>query len=129
MTKPDYEKLIEDEKIVGGYNSFPPNMKKVTMKEFVQSKFFHWDAKKSDWRQVTEKHPIFNPKGGFFHLMIFWYYDGTYVAMHDDFWAGTIDYYNGCICEHDNEAVTIGRCLTRYTCKKCGFVEEVDSSD
>jgi len=33
-------------------------------------------------------------------------------------------------CVHDlGNATNIGRCLTRYTCKKCGKVEEWDSSD
>ena len=32
-------------------------------------------------------------------------------------------------CEHSFHSVEVGRCLTRNACKKCGFVETVDSSD
>lgn len=34
-----------------------------------------------------------------------------------------------CTCEHVIEEVRIGRCLHRWTCKKCGWSAEVDSSD
>lgn len=30
---------------------------------------------------------------------------------------------------HDYEREQVGRCRTRYTCKKCGKVKEIDSGD
>ena len=32
-------------------------------------------------------------------------------------------------CHHERKSQNIGKCLTRYTCEKCGFTYVVDSSD
>lgn len=32
-------------------------------------------------------------------------------------------------CEHEYAQETLGRCYNGYTCKKCGYYYEVDSSD
>ena len=32
-------------------------------------------------------------------------------------------------CEHEYAQETVGRCLTQYTCRYCGYSYEVDSSD
>lgn len=32
-------------------------------------------------------------------------------------------------CEHEYAQETLGRCYNKYTCKKCGYSYEVDSSD
>ena len=36
---------------------------------------------------------------------------------------------DGTPCTHEYESKTIGRCLTRYTCKHCGSYHDIDSSD
>jgi hypothetical protein len=32
-------------------------------------------------------------------------------------------------CAHEYETKNVGRCLTQYTCKKCGLTQTIDSSD
>ena len=51
-------------------------------------------------------------------------------------WEGTrtmnikyIPYKCKCKCDHDWNEVTIGRCLHKWTCTKCGVQITVDSSD
>lgn len=34
-----------------------------------------------------------------------------------------------CECQHEFDEVSVGRCLHRWTCKKCGVSQVVDSSD
>ena len=36
---------------------------------------------------------------------------------------------NGNPCRHEYKSFTIGRCLTRYTCVKCGYEYVIDSGD
>ena len=32
-------------------------------------------------------------------------------------------------CWHEYESKTVGNCLTKYTCKKCGWAKTIDSGD
>ena len=36
---------------------------------------------------------------------------------------------DGTPCKHEYTSATVGRCLTRYTCKHCGSSYEIDSGD
>lgn len=36
---------------------------------------------------------------------------------------------DGTPCVHEYTSATIGRCLTRYTCKHCSFTYDIDSGD
>ena len=36
---------------------------------------------------------------------------------------------DGTPCKHEYTSATVGRCLTRYTCKHCGSSHEIDSGD
>jgi len=36
---------------------------------------------------------------------------------------------DGTPCKHEYTSQTVGRCLTRYTCKHCGSSHEIDSGD
>lgn len=40
-----------------------------------------------------------------------------------------IEYYTWGACQHEFKDKTIGNCLNRYTCTKCGKAYDVDSSD
>jgi hypothetical protein len=121
----DYKYTDEEiEEVIGNYNSFPPNMEEIGEKEFAQSMFFVYDGVREFRQPIKEFNKLFIGS-----LRIWWFFDKTYIALYNDFWYGKVHYYRGWICKHDYEGVTIGRCLTKYTCKKCGFVHEVDSSD
>ena len=36
---------------------------------------------------------------------------------------------DGTPCRHEYTSATVGRCLTRYTCRHCGSSHEIDSGD
>lgn len=36
---------------------------------------------------------------------------------------------DGTPCKHEYTSATVGRCLTRYTCKHCSYSYEIDSGD
>lgn len=36
---------------------------------------------------------------------------------------------DGTPCKHEYTSATVGRCLTRYTCRHCGSSHEIDSGD
>lgn len=36
---------------------------------------------------------------------------------------------DGTPCLHEYDVATTGRCLTRYTCRHCGFLYTIDSGD
>lgn len=127
MKEPNYVKLVKDEKTVGGYNDLPPNIREISEKEFAQSMFFSYSPIHIDHRQVTRGAEKFVK--GLFQIQIYWFHNGSYVALHNDFWGGKIRFFVGEICQHEVEGVNVGNCLNRYTCTKCGYEYTVDSSD
>lgn len=36
---------------------------------------------------------------------------------------------DGTPCKHEYTSASVGRCLTRYTCKHCGVSHDIDSGD
>ena len=70
---------------------------------------------------------------------LYFFHDGTGVAMMDDYWAGKIHYF-AFGCDHKYRQVygeeatklglrPIGLCETAHYCDKCGDKMVVDSSD
>lgn len=76
-------------------------------------------------------------------ITFFVFYDGTGVAFSHDYWtayyetkgretegrAAPMQWYRFARCEHTIERTKLGNCYYRHTCTKCGFSEEVDTSD
>jgi hypothetical protein len=122
--KQELIKLFGDDykKVIGDYNDYPPNMKEITLKEFVQGKFFIYDGIK----EFRQPHKDSQYQGS---IRIFWFYDKTGIILKENFWEGTIQYFECAVCEHQYTEKSIGNCLHEYTCIKCGFKHEVDSSD
>lgn len=56
------------------------------------------------------------------------YYFPTCAFAVSDIGKGDIKYWK-IGCEHEWEEETVGHCLHKFTCKKCGFVMTQDSSD
>jgi len=117
---------LEDEKIVGGYNDLPPEFKEISEKEFAQSMFFSYSPMKVEFRQARL---IKDSEMHLQSMRIYWFYNYTYIVIWNDYWAGKVHFAKGQLCEHAFECKNLGRCLNKYTCKKCGFTEEIDSSD
>ena len=54
----------------------------------------------------------------------------TFGSSKDSKWKlDKTRYFKYQACKHEFTGRSVGRCITEYTCKKCGFVQVVDSSD
>lgn len=132
-------KLIRSENINFGDNRLlPPNFREISEEEFSQSKFFQYTQEYREFRQVhvcqlnNEQKQIFKelfPKKEYVDMSINWYADNTGIILINDYWEGKVRYFQCSLCEHEYEKINIGRCLNKYTCKKCLMIKEVDSSD
>lgn len=126
------------------YNGCPPGFREITIQELVQkTNFFCYSPDYVEHRQIIEGE-WFEQEGRetMLGITIFWYWDGTGVALHGDYYAEmdiphcakehTGQYLRAflCGCDHEYDHVSNdGRCLNTYRCKVCGHVKQVDSSD
>lgn len=101
------------------YGELPPNFKEITDEEFSKSIFFTYSSVREDWQRVGDT-----------TYKIFWFHNGRCFAISEN-WKDSkkLRYWEGCLCEHEFERTNLGRCFNRYDCKKCGYSEEIDSSD
>lgn len=101
-----------------------------------------------DWREITEKEfaqgqfRIFTWVKGIenrFNGTLFWFYDGTGVAICTDYWGGKVKYY-AFGCDHKYVELLpeeckirgiehLGRCYHVDECQKCKRISTRDSSD
>jgi hypothetical protein len=116
---------LDDEKIVGGWNDLPPCFKRISQKAFAQSQFFTYSPVKTEFRQVRG----LSEDGSLTNIWIYWFSGYSYVVVWADFWSGKIFYGKGQLCEHDFKILESRMCYCRSKCQKCGYVEEIDSSD
>lgn len=113
------EEIYHAEKY-GEFNDAPPGWHEISEKKFSQSMFFIYSPEKIEYRQIQTKDKMISAHLFFFH-------DGTGVAMESDSWKGKI-YYYAFGCDHEYSETTIGNCLHKIKCSKCGHEEIVDSS-
>jgi len=120
----------------GSDHTLPPNFEEITEAEFSQSKFFVYTPNFCEYRQITKKEDYERFTWGeskrsySFSLRLFYFYDGTGVAMAHDYWAKKVRYFKFAKCHHKNKSQrNVGNCLNEYTCGDCGFKETIDSSD
>jgi hypothetical protein len=64
--------------------------------------------------------------GGF--AVLYDYNARDWKAKEDKPGSKSVRYFKWVACEHDFVEKNIGNCLHRYTCKKCGYSYDVDSS-
>jgi hypothetical protein len=100
-----------------GCDALPNGWAEITAAEFAQSIFFRYSPQAIAWSRTAEG-----------DARLFFMHNDTGFALIGDYHAKTMRIFKFG-CEHSFDGVEVGRCLTRYTCKKCGFVETVDSSD
>lgn len=122
-------------------NCPPPHFKELTEKEFAQSLFFTYDALKTEYRQIMPgalldenstdvKPPMCNGRPTMMALKMFWFHGGQGIGMTNDYWNGKVRYFKFAECEHTMQHTKcLGNCYNEYTCSKCGYRQEVDSSD
>ncbi|KVU48179.1 hypothetical protein WK69_10740 [Burkholderia ubonensis] len=100
-----------------GCDTLPNGWTEITWEEFAKSKFFWYTPIATGWLRTT----IGNAR-------LFFMHDRVSFAMIGDHSGGTVKVFQFG-CKHDMKSETVGNCLHRYTCTKCGFSEVVDSSD
>jgi hypothetical protein len=134
-------KVTHDDEYIGVANEFnhaPEGWREITEKEFAQSLFFSYAPDKTDHRQIfyINGKPIDGPCISAF---LYYFYDGTGVALSNDFWGGKVHYYHFG-CEHNYVEISVQECQKRgifhagncyhvSECSKCGRIDSVDSSD
>jgi len=123
-----------------GYNSAPPNFKEIDENTFMHRFDSYGCGTKQEFRQIWQGKGLKGKlekefQNSIMSIHLFWYIDGTGMGIYvDREYSDRFNYkYKGryfsfCLCEHDYNSVSIGPCLTRNICKKCGYANEVDSS-
>lgn len=98
------------------------DFKKINEEELAQSMFFKYSPEFISFSQIKHEDKFYN-------FYLYWFHDNTFIAFSNDYWEGKVKYYKGG-CEHPNFTETkIGNCLHLRECTKCGYKEEIDSSD
>jgi hypothetical protein len=123
------------------YNEFPRGWAEITQKDFTQGPMFRYMPRYVEPRQMYAVQPETGLRGGkMTDATLYWFEDGTGVAMVSDFWKGTIRYFAfGCKHEYKDlpqkECASripaiyhAGRCYSVSECKKCLHILAVDSS-
>lgn len=133
-------KLQEHEERFGSYNDLPPNWREITEAEFVKGKFFSQSPEKTEFRQLTKADIKSEKDTPLVNAHLYFFHDGTGVALMDDHWAGKLRYFAfGCDHKyrevHGKELQELGfqgglfACEHAYYCDKCSDKMVVDSSD
>lgn len=131
--------LKEHEKTFGGYNDTPPGWREISEKEFVQGQFFRSSPEKTEFRQLMRGNVTSERGTSLLNARLYFFHDGTGVAMMDDHWAGKIRFF-AFGCDHKYQEVHgqtardlgfgfTGNCQHAYICEKCGHKYMTDSSD
>jgi hypothetical protein len=136
----------------GGYNDAPPGWREVTEEGFAKSLFDTYDPAMIENRQFVLPEDEGHDGATYQSVKLFWYYDGTGVAIVTNFWGGqryrkddgwekgqhVRFFLFG--CEHEYRELGADECRERgirhegmcwhvSLCEKCGHVESRDSSD
>ena len=124
------------------YNDPPIGLRRITEKDFVQGKFFMYNPMFIEHRQIYVKSKedlTGDRKGIMIDMILYWFHDGTGVAMHRDYSGGKVEYF-AFGCKHEYRELSQdqcrvrgihhwGRCYHVYECKLCDYIDAVDSSD
>lgn len=100
-----------------GCDVLPHGWTEITWDKLAKSQFFRYAPIATGWSRT---------KLG--DARLFFMHDQIGYALIGDYHAGTVKVFRFG-CEHAMKSETVGNCLHRYTCTKCGFSEVVDSSD
>ena len=122
----------------GGYNDTPPGWREISEKEFVKGKFFTHSPEKVEVRQLRDAGVKAESGSPLINARLYFFHDGTGVAMMDDHWAGKIRFF-AFGCDHKYQEVygqtardlglqATGNCQHAYICEKCGHHMIVDTS-
>lgn len=103
-----------------------PNVTEMTAKQFARSAFFSECIAGRIYRSGVPD-PV-NPEKTI-TIMGWWYGDGKWIGLSHDYWAGTVRYWHGFLCEHQYRSLPQRwNCYHEAICVKCGHYDAYDSS-
>lgn len=130
LTAPDKEHVAK----FGGFNDFPPNWRPCNPSDF-WGKFSHYGVGElTEYRQMGRLEVGGKPLVG---ATLFFYADGTGLAVHvnwthaknpNDGYTYSPQFYQFHFCDHEFETVASRMHYNESKCRKCGYVNIVDSS-
>lgn len=100
-----------------GCDAHPTGWAQISEEDFAESMFFRYSPIATGWTRTVLG-----------DARLFFMHNDTGFALIGDYHPKKLSIFKFG-CEHKFKGVEVGRCLTRYTCEKCGFVETIDSSD
>ena len=117
----------------GAPHEAPPNWREVSEAEFVEKAMRRiYSPDKIEYRSFPIKttRPDGTERTYSQGIHCFWYYNGRGDAIGFDYWGKRVRFFLFAECEHQMvHTKNLGRCYNEYTCSKCGYVENIDSSD
>ena len=125
------------------YNDPPIGLRRISEKEFAQSKFFSQVPTHREYRQIFVDDNLQKPEkrnlSKMVSIYLYWFADKTGIAMHSDYLKGKIEYF-AFGCEHKYHELSQeeangrgikhwGMCYHIEECEKCKHINAYDSSD
>ena len=122
--------LVTDKNIVGDFNQAPPSFQELSEGEFAVSNFFNYRPAHTEYRQITDKNVLKKLNiDSYLSITMFWFHDGTGVAMSSDFCKQRVRYFSFMLCRHSYIITKTSNCYSEMVCKKCSYNKFIDSSD
>lgn len=85
--------IREHEEKWGKYNDAPPGWREITEADFVKGMFFTHDPQKIEFRQLMNAEIRSEDGAPLIDARLYFFHDGTGVALMSDFWAGKLRYF------------------------------------
>lgn len=119
-------------KMVYGNHGPPPNFREVDEQEFINSAMRRvYTPQRMEYRQVKLMQTAYgSTREVSSGLQLYWYHNGRGDAILLDWHEKRTRYFLFAECEHEmKHSRNLGRCFNEYKCSKCGYTEQVDTSD
>lgn len=114
-----------------GNHTLPANFREVSEQEFVVNAMRRvYSPQRMEYRQVKLTQTAYgSTREVTTGLTCYWYHNGKGDAILLDYHEKRARFFLFAECEHEmKHAAKLGNCYNRYTCNKCGYTEDIDSS-
>lgn len=127
------EERAQHEKDYGKYNDFPRNWREISDADMAKSLFFTYSPQLVEHRQMIYPWGVdrkdHDRRQGMTSAQLFFMHDGSGFGLVNDFWGGTIQWFEfDGPCDHEMKVTRSQMCYTESTCVHCGYHEAIDSS-
>ncbi|NLX50037.1 MAG: hypothetical protein GXY82_09270 [Methanospirillum sp.] len=103
-----------------------PEPTELTIAEFARSGFFSQVPAGMFYRWNV---PDPATPGQTIRVQSWWFADGTWIGMAHDYWASTVRFFRGALCDHQYRSLPQRwNCYHEAICVKCGHFDAYDSS-